>query len=237
MSEDTSDHKDSRRLDSYARDVPAGTVLFREGDEGSEMFVIQSGEVEISRRLGDTEQVLTVAGAGEFFGEMSIVTGRARSATAVVVRDARLLVIDSRTFEEMLRAKTEVAVRMIQSLAHRLQRANQQIELLLLRNVNHRVVTCLRQMAEEEIAREVEGQSAVFIPMTTEEFARRVVLSPDEVEEAIDKLSTAGLVLRSSDTGLAEPGFVLPEVGRLLEFLEFLDLRHRTGKTATGLRS
>jgi CRP/FNR family transcriptional regulator, cyclic AMP receptor protein len=225
--ETTPDGSGPKRLDSHARDVPAGEVLFREGDEGSEMFVIQSGEVELSRRLGDTEQVLAVAGAGEFFGEMAIVTGRPRSATAVVVRDARLLVIESRTFEHMLRAKSEIAVRMIQSLAHRLQRANQQVELLLLRNVNHRVVTCLRQMADEELARDVDGQSAIFIPLTVEEFSRRVVLSIDEVQEAIERLSAAGLVLRAEEAGLSEPGFVLPEVGRLLEFLEFLDLKHR----------
>lgn len=224
MSEETSQE---RRLEHYARDVPAGTVLFREGDAGEQMYVVQSGQVQISRRLGERDQVLAVVEPGEFFGEMAIVTGRARSATAVVVEDARLLVIDSRTFEDMLHAKTEIAVRMIRSLAHRLQRANQQTELLLLKNVNHRVVTCLRQMAEEEIARDVDGQAAIFIPATAESFARRVALTIQEVEEAIERLSAAGLVLRSADAGVEGEGFVIPEVGRLLEFLEFLDLKHR----------
>ena len=224
LSEETTE---VRRLETFAREVPAGTVLFREGDEGGEMYVVQSGEVKISRRLGQHEQVLALVEAGEFFGEMAIVTGRPRSATAVAVTDARLLVIDSRTFEDVLRAKSEVAARMIQSLAHRLQRANQQIELLLLPNVNHRVVTCLRQMAEEEIARHADGPAAVLISTSVEELARRVALSAAEVDEAIERLSAAGLVLRSDDAGIEDPGFVVPEVGRLLEFLEFLDLQHR----------
>lgn len=227
-----SERHDTDRMDTleyFARDVPAGTVLFREGEQGEEMYVVQSGSVEIRRSLGNSDQLLAVLEAGEFFGEMALVTGRARSATAVAIEDSKLLVIDPRTFEDMLRAKAEVAARMIRSLAERLQRANQQIELLLLQNVNHRVVTCLRQMAEDEIEEgEFETPSAIFIPTALETFARRVALEPTEVEEAIDKLSAAGLVQRARDAGVNEDGFVVPEVGRLLEFLEFLDLRRRS---------
>lgn len=222
-----SDRSKMRELENYARDVPAGTVVFREGEQGEEMYVVQQGAVEIRRKLGSAEQALAVLEEGEFFGEMSIVTGRPRSATAVAMKDSRLLAIDSQTFEAMLQAKTEVAARMIRSLAERLQRANQQIELLLLRNVNHRVVTCLRQMAEEELDTDVEAQAAIFIPTTVEDFARRVALEVGEVEEALEKLAAAGLVLRAVDAGVDREGFVVPEVGRLLEFLEFLDLRHR----------
>ncbi len=227
-----SDPKTVGRMQRFARDVAAGTTLFREGEHGDEMYVVQSGEVEIRRRLGKSDQVLAHLKAGDFFGEMSIVTGRPRSATAVVVRDARLLVIDAQTFEDMLQANTEVAARMIRSLAQRLQRANQQVELLLLRNVNHRVVTCLRQLADERIATDEDNQAAVFIPIEVDDFAQRVALEPSEVDEAIGKLSAAGLVLRAAEAGITEPGYVLPEVGRLLEFLEFLDLQHRAARDA-----
>src|SRR5690349_12046770 len=151
---------DLSQLERFAHDYEAGTVLFREGDVGAEMYVIQSGEVEISRVVGDRRQSLAVLPPGEFFGEMAIVNDRPRSATATVRRRARLLVIDGHTFEAMLRGKTEIAVRMIKAMAGRLERANQQIELLLLKNSNHRVVQCLRQLADEHFP---DGGGAVYL--------------------------------------------------------------------------
>ena len=112
-------------LERFARDYPAGAVLFEEGQGGTHMYIVASGEIEIRRRIGDTERVLAVLSVGEFFGEMAILSGRPRSATAVVRRAARLLVIDGTTFEAMLRARPEIALRLIKALASRLADANQ----------------------------------------------------------------------------------------------------------------
>ncbi len=211
-------------LDRYVYEYEPGTLLFREGDPGGVMYVIQSGQIEISREIGQRHQVLAVLSAGEFFGEMAIINDRPRSATARVKERARLLVIDSRTFENMLHRKTEIAVRLIKSLADRLERTNQQVELLLLRHANHRVVQCLRQMAEDFA---VDGEAAVFIPLSHGEIAERVVLPPDEVMDILQRLALARLVVHASEAGLDGDGYIVPEVGRLLEFLEFLDLRER----------
>ena len=81
-------------IERHARDYPAGAVLFREGDSGDAMYVIQTGSVEIRRLIGDQERVLAVLPAGEFLGEMALLNHRPRSATAVVREPSRLLVID-----------------------------------------------------------------------------------------------------------------------------------------------
>jgi CRP-like cAMP-binding protein len=214
-------------LDRYARDYEPGTVLFREGEPGSVMYVIQSGEVEISRVMGEKRQTLALLPAGEFFGEMAIINDRPRSATATVRKRARLLVIDGQTFEAMLRGKTEIAVRMIKAMAGRLERANQQIELLLLKNANHRVVMCLRQLAEQH---QVEGYAGVYIPASHDDLAVRVGLTPEEVLDVLQRLALARLVVHASEAGMQGNGYVVPEVGRLLEFLEFLELRERYGQ-------
>src|SRR5512144_2302711 len=96
-------------LERLGRRVPAGLVLFREGDPGREMYVVHSGRVELTRRMGDRDAHLAFVPPGEFFGEMAILNNRPRSATATVVEDAWLLVIDARTFEAMIRAKAEIA--------------------------------------------------------------------------------------------------------------------------------
>jgi CRP-like cAMP-binding protein len=217
---------DTVLLERFAKDYPAGTLLFREGDEGEVMYVIQSGEVEIRRRIKDQDRVLAVLPAGEFFGEMAIINNRPRSATAVVRRQTRLLVIDGQTFEAMLRGKTEIAVRMIKTMAGRLERANQQIELLLLEDANHRVVQCLRQLAEEQVT--TDG-ATIYIPISLDDLAARVALSEDNVADVLQRLAMAGLVVHASEAGIEGHGYVVPEVGRLLEFLEFLELKDQFG--------
>jgi len=219
-------------LDRFARDYEPGAVLFREGEAGDFMYVIQSGEVEIRRSIGEVERVLAVLPAGEFFGEMALINQRPRSATAVVRRPSRLLVIEPRTFEAMIRGKTEIAVRMIRTLAGRLERANQQIEILLLPSANHRVVQCLRRLAEEQLDAAGQGglEAAIYIPVQLEDIASRVALAPHEVAEIMERLASASLVMTAEDAGIQGAGYVLPEVGRLLDFLEFLELKEKFGR-------
>lgn len=217
-------------LERFAVEYEPGDVLFREGDRADVMYVIQAGEIEIRRTMGDIERVLAVLPAGEFLGEMGILTGRPRSATAVVRQRARLLVIEAAMFEAMLRGKSEIALRMIRALADRLERANQQIELLLLASPNHRVVQCLRRMADEQIAAAGGGggaEGAIYLPIQLADLATRVALPPAEVADVIERLRAAQLVVLAEDAGIVGPGYVIPEVGQLLEFIEFLELRDR----------
>jgi CRP-like cAMP-binding protein len=219
-------------LERFARDFPAGAVLFEEGQPGDDMYIVVTGEVELRRRVGASERVLAVLPAGEFFGEMAILNARPRSATAVVRTPARLFVIDGTTFEAMLRARPEIALRIIRSLAMRLDSANHHVELLLLPTPDHRVVQCLRHMAEEQIARtglRLAQGTAILVPAKTSEIAARVGLTVDEVNSVVERLRAARLVLVARDAGIEVEGFVVPEVGRLLEFLEFLNLKDRFG--------
>ena len=219
-------------LDRFARDFPVGTVLFEEGQPGDYMYVVQSGEVEIRRQVVETERVIAVLPAGEFLGEMAILNGRPRSATAVVRTAARLLVIDGRTFEAMLRARPEIAMRIIKSLATRLESANQHVELLLLPTPNHRVVQCMRHMAEEQMqlaGTHIGPGTAILVPKQVEDIAARVGLPVHEVIDVVDRLRAARLVMLADDAGIEGDGFIVPEVGRLLEFLEFLTMKDRFG--------
>jgi len=205
-------------VERFGRFFPAGTVLFREGEPGREMYVVHSGQVALSRRLGDRQQVIAVLPPGEFFGEMAILLSRPRSATAQVVEDAWLLVIDAKAFGAMLKTRAEIAARLVQTMAERLQRANQQIELLLLQDVNHRIVSCLRQLSERGTP--VAG-GGVHLRVTRAELAGRVAVSEEEVSEVLDRLAEARLCL------VEDGGVIVPEVGRLLDFLEFLEMKER----------
>jgi CRP/FNR family transcriptional regulator, cyclic AMP receptor protein len=135
-------------------------------------------------------------------------------------------------FEAMLRARPEIALRIIKTLALRLENANQHLELLLLPTPNHKVVQCLRHMAEEQMllaGAQVTPGTAILVPKRIEDIAVRVGLPVTEVIDVVDRLRAARLLLLTQDAGIDGDGFIVPEVGRLQEFLEFLNLKDRFG--------
>jgi CRP-like cAMP-binding protein len=205
----------------HSRYYQRGTVLFEQGDEGHEMFVIHAGRVAISRRVGEREKVLAVLPPGEFFGEMSIINNRPRSATARVVEDAQLLSIDARRLETMIRSNSEIAVRLLKKLAARLDEATRQIEVLLYRNPSSRVVHFLRQQAEQM---GVPAATGVAIDLSERQIAGHLGLTPDEVTTVIARLERARLVARGP-----QGGFLVAEVGKLQDFLDFIEMQQRFG--------
>lgn len=106
----------------------AGEVIFRQGDLGTDMYIIHEGQVEIVTGDGERENVVAVLEKGDFFGEMSLLDEQPRSATARAATDVRLLTIDGTTFGKMLRDNTEIAVRMMRKLARRLRETDRMLQ-------------------------------------------------------------------------------------------------------------
>ena len=117
--------------------VPQNTRLFRQGDSGDAMYLIESGRVRISIRDHD-KQELTLAelAQGDFFGEMSIIDGRQRSADAQVIEDSRLAVLSREAFLSFVRKKPDVALEMLSALTDRLRRTDELLRSRVSRNAN-----------------------------------------------------------------------------------------------------
>jgi CRP/FNR family cyclic AMP-dependent transcriptional regulator len=213
---------DDQLFQRFGKEFPRGTVLFNEGEPGKEMFVIQHGRVTISKKVGDVEKILSSLGTGEFLGEMSILNNKPRSATATCAEDSKLLVIDAKTFEAMIRGNAEIAVRMIKKLADRLQEANEQIENLLFHDASSRVVHFLATTAEKT----PKGPAGHKIEMSPRELAGRVGVKPEQVDEVLMKL------LKSKIVSVHPDGFVVPDVAKLRHFLEFLQMKAQFGDIA-----
>lgn len=119
----------SSRFDDLLQRFPAGSVIFEEGDLGNEMFIIQSGQVRISRLAGDQVRELAVLEKGDFFGEMALIEEvPERSATASAITDVEVLELRSADFDSLLRRKPEIAVRMMMKLSERLREANRRYD-------------------------------------------------------------------------------------------------------------
>ncbi len=104
----------------------AGELIFREGEIGNVMYIIESGEVEI-RRNAAIAQPVAVLGAGDFFGEMAVLEDQPRFASATAVSKVRLLRIDRAAFADVLRENVEISIRIMRKLATRLRRAEEKL--------------------------------------------------------------------------------------------------------------
>src|SRR5262245_28084668 len=105
-----------------------GESLYQEGDLGSEMYVVQTGEVRLFRVRDGQKQELAVMEKGDFFGELAVLEGLPRTSGAEAVGDVELIEINSATFDRMIRANIEIAVRMLRKLSNRLQEATRKLE-------------------------------------------------------------------------------------------------------------
>jgi CRP-like cAMP-binding protein len=108
-----------------------GHVLFHEGDDGEDMYIIQNGRVAIKKKVKDGETTLAVLEKGDFFGEMAILERMPRSAKAELIEAGDLIVINGEQFGDMIKANPEIAVRMLRKYSIRLRETNKQIEQIL----------------------------------------------------------------------------------------------------------
>jgi len=118
-------------------DCEAPKVLFRAGDAGDAMYIIERGKVRISVQATDgRELTLTELGQGDFFGDIALLDRQPRSANATVSEESRLAVLSREHFLSFMRSKPNVALEMLTALAHRLRRTDELLRHSVTRNVN-----------------------------------------------------------------------------------------------------
>jgi CRP-like cAMP-binding protein len=114
----------------------AGDVIFQQGELGTEMFIIQEGEVNIVKHINGESHTLSHLEKGDFFGEMAVLESVPRTADAVAATEVRALAINGARFDEMLHKNPEVAVRIIRKYSKRLREANTLLERLVGREID-----------------------------------------------------------------------------------------------------
>ncbi len=119
------------------RDVAAGAALFRTGDNGDAMYLIESGRVRITITDDDKKTIILAELAqGDFFGEMAIIDGKQRSADAIVSEAARLAILSRDNFLRFIRNNPLVALEMLSATFGRLRSTDKLLQQRVSRNVN-----------------------------------------------------------------------------------------------------
>ncbi len=125
-------------------------MVLIEEEVGSTMFIILDGRVKISRISDEgREVILSIMSEGDFFGEMSILDGQARSANVVTLEDSTIMIIHREDFLRMMHDFPQIAINLLKELAHRLRRSDSQIKSLSLQNATGKVASTLLRIADD----------------------------------------------------------------------------------------
>jgi len=125
----------AERVDTISK--PAGAALFNYGDPGDSLYIVRAGEVEIFFKNDTGERlVLETAGKGDFFGEISLLDGGPRTASAQVTKDLEAVVVDRGDLEEFLRVRPAAAMELLTAAGRRLRESAKLLRRSASRNIN-----------------------------------------------------------------------------------------------------
>jgi len=125
-------------------------LILMESEEGNSLFMISKGSVKISR-ISDNgrEVILAILREGDFFGEMSLLDGLARSANVTAIEDSELLTLNRDDFLNVIQRFPQITVILLKELAKRIRKSGSQIKSLSLLNSNGKVASTLLQLVVE----------------------------------------------------------------------------------------
>lgn len=177
-------------IQEYDRD----NIIFLEGSPSDAFYIVISGQVRVTKMAkSGREKILKYMGKGDFFGEMGIIEDEFRSASAVVTRRARLIIMNKAVFNNILIEYSQVAINMIRELSNRLRRADRDIENLAFYTVEGRLKRLLDLLAEQKGNIDKEKESRwISRDLTHKEMARRLGTSRETVTRIINRLADAG---------------------------------------------
>ena len=165
--------------------IAKGTVLFAEGDGGDQLYVIAEGKLKLGTSSGDgRENLLSILGPGEMFGELSLFDPGPRTSTATAVTDAKLLSLGQEKLLPWLVENPKVALQLLARLAQRLRRTNEAVGDLVFSDVPGRVAKALIDLGERFGKKTDEGLF-VHHDLTQEELAQLVGASRETVNKAL----------------------------------------------------
>jgi len=172
--------------------IGKGGILFKEGDEGEHVYVIVDGKLKLGTSSGDgRENLLSILGPGEMFGELSLFDPGPRTSTATAVTDAKLLSLSHEKLIPWLKGNPEVSLHLLARLAQRLRRTNEAVGDLVFSDVPGRVAKALIDLGSRFGKKNDEGLF-VHHDLTQEELAQLVGASRETVNKALADFAGRG---------------------------------------------
>jgi len=211
---DLTDRESDTILDlMHEKNIARGAAIFHQNDQGGGLYLILAGAVKISRTGRDGRDVtVAVLQEGNFFGEMSLLDGQPRSASATAAQTTRLLVLDREHFQRYVLGQARIMAKLLRELSKRLRAADQTIENLALVSVHDRLFSLLGHLGHRGALK--SGVATIARAPTHQELAEMVGSSRETVTRSLAAMEKAGLIAVDRKRVTLLPAFFNAEAGR-----------------------
>ena len=173
---------------------PRGTTIFDEGEPGDRLYIIVDGKVKLARHAPDgRENLLSVMGPSDMFGELSIFDPGPRTSSAVCVTEVTAATMNSTMLKQWIDTHPEISQQLLRVLARRLRRTNASLADLIFTDVPGRVAKTLLQLANR-FGMQEGGALRVNHDLTQEEIAQLVGASRETVNKALATFAHRGWI-------------------------------------------
>jgi CRP-like cAMP-binding protein len=184
----------SLRASMTAVKLSRSQVLFKEGDEGDRLFVVVDGKLKLGTASKDgRENLLSILGPGDMFGELSLFDPGPRTATATAVVDSKLLGLAHDQVIGWVKEHPQVSLQLLGRLAQRLRKANDVLSDLVFADVPGRVAKTIIELSQRFGTQKPDGLH-VNHELTQEELAQLVGASRETVNKALADFATRGWI-------------------------------------------
>lgn len=182
---------------SVVKNCPKDSLILIEDDEGDALFIIRAGKVKVtSFSVTGKEIIFSILGVGDFFGDMSLLDGKPRSASVISMEESSVYVLRRADFHRIIEKHPNIALKLLKELTSRLRKADERIESLALLDVRGRVAGILLQLAEESGEKTPEGIVIRSRP-THQDLANMVGTTRETVSRILKQMENGNYIILS----------------------------------------
>ncbi len=185
------------------RKVPAGTPVVYKGDPAGALYLIAGGRVKVHQATASGDEViLNVLGPGDFFGDMSLLDGEPRSADISTLEPSEFLLLEGEALRAAIVQQPAVAWTLLRILSLRVRDQNNQMEMLMTRDVAGRVADKLLHLAKSQGTPLPDGKSVrIDVNLTQSDIAALIGATRERVSRALTAFRTSGLIVWDKAAG------------------------------------
>ena len=179
--EDVMDVPTRVMLQQWGRRFSQGEILFREGETAENVFLLHEGRVRLLKRVRLVERSVSVLRTGDLFGESALLEGSLRTSTAVALSDGLALSLDRAALRTVVEKFPAISERILVQIVKRLREAEDQIEVLMLKDTQSKVISALLKMARASVG-------SAELTISPVDLSSRVGLDVETVKRAVQRL-------------------------------------------------
>lgn len=189
---------DHQKLASMLRrkSIGKGEILFRQGDEGTALYIILQGRIKISMSRRMDKVTLAILGQGEFLGEMALLDGQPRSADATAMEDSQLYILNRKDFFSFLVNNESAIQSIISSLSRRLRKTDDLLAEMCFLNLSVRLAKKLFELAEPQTSAE-EKPPGWTLKISQRELGDMLGVSRESINKELKILRDKGVLSTS----------------------------------------